>query len=463
MERHYLPYTYGVVGQSTYDLKVTGYHGCFGPSTMTIRATINGDHVVVHLRFPAPAETDTRNVKLALLLDTSGSMEGERLNAVKATLHAARDAFAAGDEVTLITFSETATVLLDHHVMTGAGITTFYEKVDALRVDGCTNMGAAFEALASLDRRDYDAILLLTDGIVNRGVESLSGLRLMATGLGTQVFNTLGYGADHNRALLRDLAVHSRGSYTFIDSESVLPMAIGDILSGIRTEVHKCAIMTISEGWECMEIGGDGPTYKVGNIVADRSYSVVFKHRTGDDGSSPVVVKMTAGGFYAEVTAQGGAGPGFTEQIYRCRVATALAAAADSLERGIVAREALLALQTEMQAEDEEFRGRPLMMRLMGQVADLLEQIPVVPEGAAPPLPAYLTATLSAQMSSGAAVLGLQRGITRAVGGDPVSLFSSPTQRQVSGATATRYASSQAPAVSSDPTDALSVAMASLV
>ena len=434
---------------------------------MTIRATINGDHVVVHLRFPAPAANTTntnRNVKLALLLDTSGSMEGERLNAVKATLHAARDAFAPGDEVTLISFSEGATVLLDHHVMSGEDVAAFYAKVDALRTDGCTNMGAAFEALAALDRRDYDAILLLTDGIVNRGVESTSGLRLMANGLGSnQVFNALGYGADHNRALLRDLAVHSRGSYTFIDSESVLPMAIGDILSGIRTEVHKCAIMTLSDGWTCMEIGGDGPTYKVGNIVGDRSYSVVFKHTTGDDGTTPVVVKLTAGGFYAEVTAEGGAGPGFTEQIYRCRVANALATAADSLERGVVRREELTALQAEMEAETEDIRGRSLMLRLMGQVADLLEQIPMVPEGAAPLLPAYLTATLSAQMSSGAAVLGLQRGITRVTGGDPVSLFSSPTQRQVSGATAIRFASSQAPAVSSDPTDALSVAMASLV
>ena len=407
---------------------------------MIFSATINGDHVLVHIRAPAPV--GSRAAKIAVLLDTSGSMEGERLTAVKATLHAARETFAEEDEVTLIGFDEAATVFFDHHRMTSDGVTAFYEKVNTITTGGCTNLGAAFEALASLEQRDYDAIILLTDGIVNQGVASTAGLRLMANGLGSQTFNTLGYGADHNRTLLRDLAVRSRGSYTFIDSEGILPMAIGDILSGIRTEAHKGARVTLPDGWTCMELGADGPSYTVGNIVGDRDYWVAFKRTTADDDAN-VDVKMVAAGFQAQTVAQGGGGPGLTEQLYRCRVAVAMSAAADRLEQGVVHRVELQELLHEMDAETEEFRGRPLMMRLMGQVADLLTQIPETSAGLLPPA---LTAALSAQMSSGAAVLGLQRGITHTLGGDPVSLFSSPTQRQVSGATVVRFSTHQSQA-----------------
>jgi hypothetical protein len=117
-------------------------------------------------------------------------MEGERLVAVKKTLHAGR--------VTLVLFGTESRALFRNHLMTEEGKVEFYSAVDALRTEGCTNLGSGLSALLPCT---YDAVLLLTDGQVNRGVTSTAGLRSMALGLGPIPYTLLGYGADHNRIL----------------------------------------------------------------------------------------------------------------------------------------------------------------------------------------------------------------------------------------------------------------------
>ena len=341
-------------------------------------------------------------------------------------------------------------------------------------MDASTNLGAGIEALYGAGT-DYDAVILLTDGIVNVGTTSTAGLRAMALGAGAgrMTFNTLGYGADHNRSLLRDLATRSLGSYTFVSSDEILPIAMADIVSGARAEALRDVRITVPAGWTSLEAGGT----RLGNLVGGRDYWCVFTTEapateggtevsvaTGTAGVDPVacpIDRRPDDQMPAEVR----------EQVFRARVAAAMIALSDSLEGGgaqDTARTRLEALRDEMAALPEETRVRPLMLRLIGQVADILSQIAAVPPmpaylpslrpGAARipagmPLPARAGSNLMARLASGATTLCTQRGVDSSAigvtesGSDPlelvnqVSFFSTPSQRATASVVHATYSS----------------------
>lgn len=430
----------------------------------TITAFRLNDTLAVRVR---AAAGETRPLRLALLLDISESMAGERLTAVKRTLAAARSLWQPEDRTTLVTFGERGAPVLVDHLMDAAGVDAFYTAVDALHVDGCTNLSAGLEEIATATTgRTYDALVILTDGQVNRGVTGTAGLQMMALGLGLPA-TTLGYGEDHNRILLRDIALRSHGSYVYCDSDETLPIAIGQLLGELRTRVTARASLSIAgDVWTCAELGGP----VIGSIVPDRDYWSVW---TGT-GDTPTVTYL-ADGVSSEVVIQGLVAESddaalVKEQSLRARVAAALKAVADAMENGRVVDVApLTALETEIAGETVEFRGRGLVLRLLGELADIRAELEHRPAPSTPPLgplggggrihrmnarawsPPPGPARLMARLSSQTAYLSTQRGVSSQAPDE--DMFSSPAVRMTSQATRAHY-SRRSPSPTHDPVDA---------
>jgi len=403
-----------------------------------ITAIRNSTHLGVRIH-AAPLTTDAKPINLAFLMDTSDSMKGDRLDSVKRTLRAARDLFLPVDQVTLVTFGERASVVSDHIALDATGITQFYEQVDAITTNGCTNLSAGIEALLTLQRDSpFDAVVILTDGIVNRGIVSTVGLRTMCTSLGAAPITALGYGASHNRLLLRDLALASRGAYVYVDSESLLPVAMGDLVSGIRSEVAKNVVVHVPAGWNCCELGSMGSSFTLGNIVPDRDYWVIFqKNEEIDIDGGPIT--LTSGNDDIEALRHVAISDchDLHEQVLRCRVVKAIATASEQMEQwqqGVEHSAELLALKKDFDALPELMRARPLIARMKAQLAEILEQsIQYAP----PP-------DLIARMTSGTAYLSTQRGVTsQGDVDDPIQVFSSPCQRVTSRQVQSNYETEQ--------------------
>jgi hypothetical protein len=367
-------------------------------------------------------------------------MDGERLTTVKQTLHAARDLFESTDKVTLVSFAATGTMVADKQVMDDAGKEEFYRRLDAMVAHGNTNMSAGLEQLAAAASR-FDAIVILTDGHINGGVQG-AGLVAMIAGVARgAAVHLLGYGADHNRVLLRKIATQSRGSYTYIDREDTLPVAIGDIIAGVRGEVLHKAVLTVSGGWICQEVGAEGGEYNVGGVVAQRDYWAVFKK--GED-TGLVTLRLEGqnrnGGreIYVTTTVVEEASDEIQEQVYRCHVAACLTTISDKMETPHYRtrdedRATLVALRDKINGLSEELQSRPLMLRMKGQIEEIIAAIPEVTDlldGSYMASPELL-----ARISSGGAVLSTQRGV---MSQDPdaapglAPTFSSPAQRTAS-------------------------------
>jgi len=403
-----------------------------------ITAFRNTTHLCVKIR--ASHSGAVKPINLALLVDTSGSMEGERLNSVKKTLHAARELFRSEDQLTMVTFDDRATVVADHIHMDVAGIQQFYTAVDAVRTSGSTNLSIGIEQLLVLqDMTPFDAVMLLTDGHVNRGIMTTVGLRSMMLGLGTYPITALGYGAEHNRILLRELATGSRGAYVFVDSEDILPLAMGDMIGGLRTELHKNTFLHVPLGWKCCETTTGNSSYRLGSLVPDRDYWVVFEKEREDEISEvdhTITLASLGGGVIAETDhAMFSDCQELQEQVLRCRVVKAIVAASENMERGLEIGPDVAALAVEFQALPEFMLQRPLVLRMQAQLAEILAAPPPFSHGCPPP------SALLARMSSGGAYLSTQRGVSTQAPGDPEAhTFSSPTQHTTSTQVYTRFA-----------------------
>ena len=263
----------------------------------------------------------------------------------------------------------------------------FYTAVDDVCTSGSTNLSVAIEKLlVTQGSKPYDALLILTDGHINAGIVSTVGLRAMMCGLGELPVTGLGYGADHNRVFLRDLATHSRGAYVYVNSESILPIAMGDMIGGLRTQVYKNVVVRVPTGWRCMETDGVDTSYRIGSIVPDRDYWVIFEKFEVE-----VEVEVEA----APVTLASVGGPTIAdtdrvmvsdcqelqEQVLRCRVAKAIVAASDCMEQGRAIGPEIAALAAEIKALSEQMLLRPLVLRMQAQLAEILAAPPLLLRG----------------------------------------------------------------------------------
>ena len=118
--------------------------------------------------------TTRQSVHIIMLVDTSGSMEDNgKLESVKKSLRFMLSLLSAEDRLSLITFDNDATLILDKVVPDAANLDATLYKINMLHVDGSTNMSAglleARSVIESVNSGRKQGIILLTDGHANVG------------------------------------------------------------------------------------------------------------------------------------------------------------------------------------------------------------------------------------------------------------------------------------------------------
>lgn len=400
-----------------------------------------GDLVVRIL--PTRTATNVRTpYHIALLLDTSGSMDGGPLAAVVRTLHLLIDRMGETDMLTIIQYSGTASVVVDCAVMNTRAKTEIHRIVDRLSADGGTNMEDAIEVLSNVSESHIDAVFLMTDGHVNTGITNSAGLlRLIAARLpgGTPV-NTLGFGSNHNAQMLRDMAVRSCGSYTYADSAELIPAIIGDIVGGLIDQVGSSAYLTAQAGCHCLELGVDvshPEVYRVGSLIADKPQWAVFRGPFGPQGgpSSPVQLSWTEDGVMHQYVATPSVASldmmDMEEQVQRVHLVRTMTTVSELIVRKDYAGAIAELTAAEHRLALSPAVGRSFILRLQAQVDEMLDDVrrqqgPVVDTDV----------DMLTRMVSNVTALGTQHGFflsRNTTVGDPdviSSPFSTSRQRQ---------------------------------
>lgn len=185
-------------------------------------------------------------VNVAIVIDKSGSMQGDKISKAREAAILAVERLNQNDIVSVVAYSDTITVLVPStKVSDKAAIRSGIERLSA---GGSTALFAgvskgAEEVRKFIDRTRVNRIILISDGLANIGPSSPGVLADLGAALGKEgiTVTTVGLGLDYNEDLMTQLAKRSDGSSYFAegsrDLARLFTAEFGDVLSVVAQEV----------------------------------------------------------------------------------------------------------------------------------------------------------------------------------------------------------------------------------
>jgi len=185
-------------------------------------------------------------VNVALVIDRSGSMQGEKLVRAKEAARLAVNRLRSDDIVSVIAYDDTVRTLLPATKV--ADRTAVLAAIDRLQPGGSTALFAGVSVGAAevgkfLDQERVNRIILLSDGLANVGPDSPSELGALGASLKKQgiAVSTIGLGLGYNEDLMARLAGRSDGNHAFVehprDLARIFDLEFGDALSVTAQDV----------------------------------------------------------------------------------------------------------------------------------------------------------------------------------------------------------------------------------
>ncbi len=201
-------------------------HGLFGQMGNMITGS---DCITVLVGMNTAIDVDKLErppLNLSLVIDTSGSMEGEPIAYVRDGLMRMLDGLESGDHISLITFSTGAKVRVE--AVTGDA-PELINAIDAISANGGTNiydgLRTGFELVAE-HAQDYaqNRVIFLSDGNATEGITNDAKIISMAAGYAAQGFGltTIGVGTDFDVELMRTLSEQASGSFYFLEDPAAV-------------------------------------------------------------------------------------------------------------------------------------------------------------------------------------------------------------------------------------------------
>lgn len=174
-----------------------------------------------------PATVKKAPLELAVVLDNSGSMDGEKLDRAREGAKALVDRLAVGDTLSLLVFSDTAKVLFGPEALTEENRAAIKATIDGIVIEGGTNLYAGlsrgFQTLGDDgDETHLRRVIFLTDGVATAGeTEATKILQMAASHTVHHIgLTTIGLGLDADHRLLQQLAERAGGNYYFVAEAS---------------------------------------------------------------------------------------------------------------------------------------------------------------------------------------------------------------------------------------------------
>ena len=165
---------------------------------------------------------------ICLLIDRSGSMEGDKLDQAKIAANQVIDKLQPTDYVGVVTFGRKIDKVADLQQVQSMDIATCKRKIQDMQAEGTTELYKGLDtALQQILRAGKDVgnvvkrVILLSDGQPTDNVpdEEYTRLSRRMRELGISV-QTVGIGPDYNEDLLGSIAEYSGGIWKHISSAS---------------------------------------------------------------------------------------------------------------------------------------------------------------------------------------------------------------------------------------------------
>ncbi|MGB7345282.1 MAG: VWA domain-containing protein [Pirellulaceae bacterium] len=181
------------------------------------------NHVRISLTgFELPESKSRPPVNVSIVIDTSGSMSGQKIQQARQAAIAAVNRLKADDIVSVVLYNSSAQVLVPATKATDRA--DIVAKIKTIQASGSTALFAgvskgAAEVRKFLESESVNRVILLSDGRANVGPKSPGELERLGASLvkeGISV-STLGLGLGYNEDLMSRLASAGSGNHIFVE------------------------------------------------------------------------------------------------------------------------------------------------------------------------------------------------------------------------------------------------------
>jgi len=193
-------------------------------------------------------------LNLSIVMDRSGSMEGDKLNYAKDALKYVVNQLDKDDVLSIVLYETGVEVFLEpQHIEDKAGL---LKRIDEIKTAGSTNIEGGIKKGYSLIKQTkklvttemVNRVLLLSDGIANVGITDTEALSAITRNYFEEdkiSISTFGVGTDYNENLMSKIALQGGGLYYFINSPEKLPELFNEELKGMSKVIAQNTVLKI--------------------------------------------------------------------------------------------------------------------------------------------------------------------------------------------------------------------------
>lgn len=212
-------------------------------------------------------------VDLVIVLDRSGSMNGQKLQAARQAVTRLIQRLTTADRLALVSYSDGVHLVAPLTVVDAAGSQHLMAAVDRIYAGGGTNLGSGLKRgidifLKSQDGERQRKVILISDGLANQGITDLTALGQMAALATDHQFavSTVGVGLDFNELLMTTIADHGMGSYHFLEDPQVFAQVFEKEFMQARQVAASGVVLRVpvEKGVRLVDAGGYPITIKDG-------------------------------------------------------------------------------------------------------------------------------------------------------------------------------------------------------
>lgn len=250
--------------------------------------------VLIRITMPDPPATQASvrpPVNLALVIDRSGSMSGEKIVRARQAASLCVANMQGRDRATIVSFDDEvvthiAGATMDQRQLVMAGISQIDVGGSTALFDGWAR--GASEARNFLAADGVNRVVLITDGQANVGETDPGAIcRLVAEAAARGITtSTIGIGSDYNEELLIPMAEAGRGNASHVAEPQELPVIVARELSGLAMTYGVDARLGIepADNVEIVEVLNDLPRgrrdrLKIGDLAYGATVDVAVRIR----------------------------------------------------------------------------------------------------------------------------------------------------------------------------------------
>jgi Ca-activated chloride channel homolog len=225
-------------------------------------------------------------INLALVIDTSGSMEGDAIRDARAAAKALVEAMSDGDRLAIVTFNSRTQVLVPSLQLDAGNRRAIADRIDAITARSTTDLagglGAGFhEASRYYDKSGINRVVLISDGVPNDAAPLLP----LADAMGRAgiAVTSLGLGLDCDETMMGQIAQRSGGRYHLVEKSTQVAQVFRDEVLRLRRVIAKNLQLALAVG----------PGVQIKEIIGHGAVSALPLGDLGEDEVRDLIVRLS--------------------------------------------------------------------------------------------------------------------------------------------------------------------------